>query len=45
MTPTVVQSVTTERARALGLDIVLTAGGDAGLLAGLLAWAQARTHC
>ena len=33
-----------ERARALGLDVVLTAGGDAGLLAGLLAWATARTH-
>ncbi len=33
-----------ERSRALGLDVVLTAGGDAGLLAGLLAWAKARTH-
>jgi uroporphyrinogen-III synthase len=30
------------RARGLGLDVVLTAGGDAGLVAGLLEWA--RTH-
>lgn len=31
-----------EHVRALGLDVVHTAGGDAGLLAGLLAWAAAR---
>jgi uroporphyrinogen-III synthase len=32
-----------EHARALGLDARLTAGGDAGLIAGLLEWARART--
>jgi uroporphyrinogen-III synthase len=29
-----------ERARALGLHVIETAGSDAGLIAGLLAWAQ-----
>lgn len=32
-----------ERARELGLDVVVTAGGDAGLIAGLLEWAAATT--
>jgi uroporphyrinogen-III synthase len=32
-----------EHARALGLDARLTPGGDAGLIAGLLEWARART--
>jgi len=32
-----------ERVRALGLDARLTPGGDAGLIAGLLEWAHART--
>ena len=32
-----------ERVRALGLDARLTPGGDAGLVAGLLEWASART--
>ena len=31
-----------EHARALGLDARVTPGGDAGLIAGLLAWAQVR---
>jgi hypothetical protein len=30
------------RARELGLDVVSTAGGDAGLIAGLLEWAAAQ---
>ncbi len=33
-----------ERARALGLEVVATAAGDAGLLAGLVAWAQAHAR-
>ena len=33
-----------ERARALGLEAVLTAAGDAGLVAGLLDWATARAR-
>ena len=32
-----------DRVRALGLDARLTPGGDAGLIAGLLEWARART--
>ena len=32
-----------EHARACGLDARLTGGGDAGLIAGLLEWASART--
>lgn len=32
-----------EHARSAGLDARLTAGGDAGLIAGLLEWAPART--
>ena len=32
-----------EHARAVGLDARLTAGGDAGLIAGLLEWASSRT--
>jgi len=33
-----------EHARGLGLAVVETAGGDAGLLAGLSDWARARPH-
>ena len=33
-----------EHARGLGLGVVETAGGDAGLLAGLSDWARARPH-
>lgn len=33
------------RARELGLEVVATGGGDAGLLAGLLEWAASRSEC
>jgi uroporphyrinogen-III synthase len=33
-----------EHARALGIAVVETAGGDAGLIAGLVEWATSRTR-